>query len=93
MKKHYLHISVYRCDNCQGPVVSGSLAARESEISKEIEKREIGAICLSCGRRPSEATAPGRARHLLPIDWQPPDAIDAGHVTTALVKALDRATL
>ena len=51
MKKHYLHLSVHRCDTCQGPVVTGSLAVRENEISKETEKRGIGAICLSCGDR------------------------------------------
>ena len=42
MKRHYLHLSVYRCEKCQGPVVTGSLAVRENEISSETEKREMG---------------------------------------------------
>jgi hypothetical protein len=89
MKKHYLHLSVYRCDNCQGPVVAGSLAARENEISKEIEKQDVGAICLSCGCRQSAVTAPEQARHLLPIAWQPPSTVNARHSTEAFVEALD----
>src|SRR3954447_6221796 len=55
MKRHYLHLSVCRCDKCHGPVVTGSLAVRQNEISKETEKQEIGAICLSCGYRQNTA--------------------------------------
>jgi hypothetical protein len=91
MKKHYLHLSVYRCDKCQGPVASGSVAARENEISKEIEKREIGAICLSCGYRPSLAPEAAPVRHFPPMEWAPVDAIDLRHLTTAFVEALNRA--
>jgi len=93
MKKHYLHLSVYRCDKCQGPVVTGSLAVRENEISKETERQEIGAICLSCSRRPNSATGLVRIRHLPPMDWPPADSINASHLTTAFVEALHRADL
>jgi hypothetical protein len=93
MKKHYLHLSVYRCDKCQGPVVTGSLAVRENEISKETEKHEVGAICLSCGHRQNAATGPARIRHLLPIDWPPANSSTASHLTTAFVDALNRADL
>jgi hypothetical protein len=93
MKKHYLHLSVYRCDKCQGPVVSGSLAVRENEISKETDKQEVGAICLSCGFRQSAATEPARTRHLPPTDWPPPDAIKASPLTNAFVDALNRTEL
>jgi hypothetical protein len=93
MKKHYLHLSVYRCDKCQGPVVTGSLAVRENEISKETEKQEIGAICLSCGHRQNSATGLVRIRHLPPMDWPPADSINASHLTTAFVEALHRADL
>ena len=92
MKKHYLHLSVCRCDKCQGPVVKGSLAVRENEISKETEKQEIGAICLSCGQRQS-ATNGQAARHLPPMDWPPGDSINASHLTSAFVEALNRADL
>lgn len=93
MKKHYLHLSVYRCEQCHGPVVTGSLAVRENEISRETEKHEVGAICLSCGHRQNAATGPARIRHLLPIDWPPANSITAPHLTTALVDALNRADL
>jgi len=59
MKTRYLHLSAFSCDKCQGPVISGSTGIRENEISKEIDIREVGAICLSCGHRQSKATAPG----------------------------------
>jgi DNA-directed RNA polymerase subunit RPC12/RpoP len=93
MKKHYLHLSVYRCAQCQGPVVTGSLAVRENEISKETEKQNIGSICLSCGHRQSAATGPARIRHLLPIDWPPADSINASPPTMAFVDALNRVDL
>jgi hypothetical protein len=93
MKKHYLHLSVYRCDKCQGPVVTGSLAVRENEISKETKKQEIGAICLSCGHRQIAASGPARARHLPPMDWPPADVIKVSHLTTASVEVVKRADL
>lgn len=77
MKKHYLHLAVYRCDRCQGPVVTGSLAMRESEITRETEQQDLGAICVSCGHRQPTATAPGVARHLMPMEWAPPIATKA----------------
>ncbi len=76
MKRQYLHLSVYHCDKCQGPVVTASLAVRENEISKETEKQEVGAICISCGHRPGKLTASEVARHFPPTDWQGPTAMD-----------------
>jgi hypothetical protein len=73
MKKQYLHLSAYPCDACKGPVIAGSLAVRENEISKETDIRQVGAICLSCGHRQSEPTQPARARHLMPMQWEPID--------------------
>src|SRR5258707_7437729 len=37
MRKQYLHLSAYSCDECAGPVIAGSLGVRENEISKETE--------------------------------------------------------
>jgi hypothetical protein len=91
MRKQYLHLSAYPCDTCAGPVIAGSLAVRENEISKETDIRPVGAICLSCGHQQNEATAPARARHLLPMEWAQVDAIQASHLTTAFVEALNRA--
>ena len=70
MKRHYLHLSVYFCDKCAGPVVAGSTALRENEIAKETDIQIVGAICLSCGHRQSQATEPGVARSLPPTPWQ-----------------------
>src|ERR1051326_2481870 len=57
VRTQYLHISAYSCDRCRGPVISGSTAVRESEISKETEVKKVGAICLSCGNKQRKATA------------------------------------
>lgn len=70
MRRQYLHPSAYSCNKCRGPVISGSTAVRESEISKETDLRKVGAICLSCGHRHSNATGPVLARHFLPVEWQ-----------------------
>jgi hypothetical protein len=93
MRRQYLHLSAYPCDKCNGPIVAGSLAVRENEISKEIDIRQVGAICLSCGQRQSKAPEPALARHFPPVEWEPARAIDAGHLTTAYVEALNRAEL
>jgi hypothetical protein len=93
MKKHYLHLSAYPCDTCAGPVIAGSTAVRENEISKETDIRHVGAICLSCGHRQDKATEPARARHLLPIAWEPASLTDTHHPTAMFVEALDRAEL
>ena len=91
MKKHYLHLAVYRCEACQGPVVKGTTAVRENEISRETEKLEIGAICLACGHRQNSATGTSGVRHLLPMDWPAEDGFTASHLTAALVDPLHRA--
>jgi hypothetical protein len=86
MKRQYLHLSTYSCDKCRGPVVSGFIAVRENEISKETEIRQVGAICISCGHRQNKATEPGRARHMPQIEWGPLGAINAGHPPNAFVQ-------
>jgi hypothetical protein len=91
MRKQYLHLSTYPCDMCGGPVVAGAVGVRENEISRETGIRQVGAICLSCGHRQSQATEPARARHLLPMEWEP--ARGAGHLTAAYLEALNRAEL
>jgi len=69
MSKHYLHLSVYICDECAGPVVAGSTATRENEISSETDVRQVGAICLACGHRQNQATEPGVIRNFPPALW------------------------
>jgi hypothetical protein len=91
MKKQYLHLSTYSCDNCKGPVVSGWLAVRENEISKETEIRQVGAICLSCGHRQSKMTEPGITRHFPPVEWESVTLVDVSHLATAFEEMLGRA--
>ncbi|MGP0020721.1 MAG: hypothetical protein ACLPHP_19290 [Candidatus Sulfotelmatobacter sp.] len=93
MKKQYLHLSVYPCDACAGPVVTGSTAVRENEISKETDIRPVGAICLSCGQRQDKATEPARVRHLLPIAWEQAGENGGRHPVAVFVEALNRAGL
>ena len=93
MRKQYLHLSAYSCDSCHGPVVSASLAVRENVISKETDIRQVGAICLSCGHRQQNASGTAAVRHFSPMEWEPADAIDLRHLTTAFVEALNRADL
>jgi hypothetical protein len=80
MRKQYLHLSAYSCDKCTGPVVAGSLAIRENEISKETDIREVGAICLTCGHRQSSGTEAGVTRAFAPVQWEPVKAIVASHI-------------
>ena len=81
MATQYLHLSAYPCEECKGPVVSGSLAVRENEISKETERREIGAICLSCGHRQSKASEASFTRNFPPVEWQPIKVFRPAHTT------------
>ena len=96
MKAYYLHLRAFPCDLCQGPVVAGSTAVREREIEKETEITQVGAICLSCGHRQSEATAPGRTRDFPPVLWEFPKAPTApviGHTASAYREMLNREEL
>jgi len=70
MKKQYLNLSVYRCDRCAGPVVSGSLSVRENEISKATDIRQMGSFCLSCGYPQDWEDEAGHARRFPPVEWQ-----------------------
>ena len=67
MKKQHLHLCVYRCETCGGPVVAGSLGIRETEITKEIDIRQVGTVCLSCGHGQEKNEAV--ALNLPPVEW------------------------
>jgi hypothetical protein len=77
MKRQYLHLSAYSCDKCTGPVISGSIGVRENEISQETEIQDVGAICLTCGHRQTEATAPGLTRNFPPAQWNSTKSIES----------------
>jgi hypothetical protein len=84
MRKQYLHLSAYCCDKCNGPVVAGSLAVRENEISKETQIRGVGAICLTCGHRQNQATELAATRHFPPVRWEPIKGIGTSDISTGL---------
>ena len=92
MKRQYLHLSVYRCDTCQGPVVAASLAARENEISRETDKRELGARCLACGHQQIASAEPGVARHFPPTEWQAASTVNPSSLKADFVEAISRAS-
>jgi hypothetical protein len=81
MKKQYLHLSAYTCEECEGPVVSGLLA--ESEISKETEIRRVGAMCLACGHRQNKGAGLGTVRKFAPVEWGWSIIFDEFHRTVA----------
>ena len=83
MRKQYLHLSAYSCDRCDGPVVAGSLAVRENEISKETDIRQVGAICLSCGHRQGKGTETRDVRNLPPVPWEFTKARDESDLAIA----------
>jgi hypothetical protein len=93
MRRHYLHLSVYPCDLCAGPVVAGSTAVRENEIQRETNIQQVGAICLSCGHRQDKATAPACVRHLPPIAWEPASVMGGDLAAVARVEAVSHAEL
>ena len=80
VRKQYLHLSVYSCDQSDGPVVTGSLAVRENEISKETDIRALAEMCLSCGHTQHHASIASYTRHFLPVEWQPVKAPSPGDV-------------
>src|SRR5437763_14024344 len=67
MKIQYLHLSVYLCEKCNGPVVAGVLAVRENEISRETDIRQVWALCLTCGHSQQKPKEPGHTRNFPPI--------------------------
>jgi hypothetical protein len=92
MRTQCLHLSAYPCDDCSGPVVSGWLAARESDVSKETDIRQVGAVCLSCGHRQSKITEPGVTRQFPPVEWESASILSGSHLETAFSEMLARAT-
>src|SRR5437879_13817842 len=92
MRRQYLHLSTYHCDACDGPVVAGSLAVRENEISKETDIQQVGAICLSCGHRQSKMTKLGMPRQFPPVEWEKQTTTDASHSSIVLDEVLNSTT-
>lgn len=68
-RKEYLHLTVYRCDRCRGPVVAGSLGTRETAIERETQVSLLGGICLACGNRQDHLPDAGPTRGFMPVEW------------------------
>ena len=80
---HYLHLSAFPCEQCKGPVILGWMGIREDDIARETGIRTLGAVCLSCGRRPEPQIAPVEACQFRPVRWEwtietKPEAIQPG---------------
>jgi hypothetical protein len=66
---HYLHISAFPCENCNGPVIAGSLGTRHDVITQETDITPIGAVCLACGLRPQIVLEPSKDHRFRPVEW------------------------
>ncbi len=73
MKTHYLSLSAFSCVECNGPVISGSIATRETEIQRETDVRQIGSVCLACRRQYGSLPTSRAVRHIAPFEWISPD--------------------
>ena len=82
VKTHYLHLSAFTCAECNGPVVSGSVATRETEIQRESDIRQVGSICLSCGQRYSSLPTSRPVRDIAPFEWTTPGLAVKPQVST-----------
>jgi hypothetical protein len=67
--RHYLHLSAFRCEKCNGPVIVGSLGTRHDDISQETDIRKIGAACIACGFRPEIIAEQLVGHHFRPVEW------------------------
>src|SRR5947207_1596556 len=65
---HYLHLSAFPCAHCNGPVIAGQMGTREDDIARETEFREIGAVCLFCGRRSAAMPEPSMEHRFRPVE-------------------------
>lgn len=66
---HHLHIFAVRCAKCNGPAIVGSLGTRQDDISREINIRQLGAICLVCGFKPEVVAEPSMEHRFRPVPW------------------------
>ncbi len=70
LPKHYLHIAVSRCKQCQGPLIDGWAGTKNSDIERETEIKPIGLMCLSCGAQPERTTSRDAEVFFRPVEWE-----------------------
>ena len=68
--KHYLHLSAFPCQQCNGPVIAGWMGTRDDGISQETNVRKVGAACIACGFRPETIPAPAVGLCFRPAEWK-----------------------
>lgn len=67
---HFLHLSAFPCEKCNGPVIAGWMGTRCDDISRETNIRNIGATCIVCGYRPEIVAEPSVNNHFRPVEWK-----------------------
>jgi hypothetical protein len=67
---HFLHLSAFPCEKCNGPVIAGSLGTRLDDISQETDIRSVGAVCIACGLRPETMVEPVVNHRFRPVEWK-----------------------
>jgi hypothetical protein len=67
---HFLHLSAFPCEKCNGPVIAASLGTRRDDISRETDIRKVGATCIACGFRPEIVAEPSVDHRFRPVEWK-----------------------
>ena len=67
---HYLHLSAFRCERCNGPVIAGFMGTRRDDISQETDIKAIGASCIVCGFKPEFNLEPSADHRFRPVEWR-----------------------
>lgn len=67
---HYLHLSAFPCEKCNGPVIAGSMGTRHDDISQETDITKIGAACIACGFQPVIWKDPAVNHQFRPVEWK-----------------------
>jgi hypothetical protein len=67
---HYLHLSAFLCEKCNGPVIAGSLGTRLDDITQETDIRKIGAACIACGFRVEMIAELSAEHRFRPVEWK-----------------------
>jgi hypothetical protein len=67
---HFLHLSAFPCEKCNGPVIAGWLGTRSDDISRETDIRKVGAACIACGFRPEIVAELSVNHRFRPVEWK-----------------------
>jgi hypothetical protein len=70
VQTHFLHLSAFPCEKCNGPVIAGWLGTRCNDISRETNIRNVGATCIACGFRPEIVAEPAGNNRFRPVEWK-----------------------